>query len=81
MNTNATTADTATEDYLYEVLIPRETDLSNGFAWDPSTKGFAWTGTTEQFDALQAVRAEIAAHPLMVAEQKMMMRAEARMNR
>ena len=78
MNTNATTANTASEDYLYGVLYENERNLEDLFAWDPSTKGFAWTGTTEQFDALQAVRAEISNHPLILAENKIMARAEAR---
>ena len=81
MNTNATTADTATEDYLYEVLIPRECALDDNFAWDPSTKGFAWTGTDAERTELETVRNEIATHPAIVAENKMMMRAEARMDR
>jgi len=78
MNKNATTADTASEDYLYGTLYKMERTLEDLFTWDHATKGFAWTGTTEQFDELQALRAEISNHPLIAAEAEQMMRAEAR---
>ncbi|HUW00719.1 MAG TPA: hypothetical protein VMW08_00065 [Acidimicrobiales bacterium] len=70
-----------TEEYLYEVLIPAEVELSERFAWNHETHGFDWTGTDAERAEMDRLRDEIARHPVIVAEDRLMMRAEARMNR
>lgn len=53
--------------------------LERFFVWDPPTHYFKWTGTDEEQKRLEEVRALISAHPIIVAENIAMMRAEARM--
>ena len=70
-------ANTGTQEHL-DGLVAREFKLEELFAWDHSTKGFAWTGTEAERTELDAIRDEISNHPIILAEDRIIARAEAR---
>lgn len=63
-----------------DALIARSNELDDLFTWDRTeVSNFRWTGTDAEWAEKEAVREAIARHPIIVAENEAMFRAEARM--